>query len=354
MDEYLLNFIYEEPSSDDEDLDQIGDVGTRNEDYLEQTVSHYSEEEFFNNFRVSRNVATEITATFVNSNFYKDDSGPFGKISADNQVLIFLWYLGHQTASFADVSDRFNITKSSLERIIVRVSIFLSNLSPQVIVWPDEVEKVHIEQQFREKGFPNIIGAIDGSHIEIDKPQNDPDSYINRKGYYSIQMQVVCDHGLKIRDIFIGYPGSVHDSRVFRNSPLYQTLPQKCGQYFLLGDSGYPLQANLLTPFKDRGQLTERQIHYNVQLARNRYVIEHCFGVLKQKFRQLFHIKLRKMEIIVHLIRAACVLHNIALKDEFLLELEGEVEVADLNPDINNEEANNRNAQRIRDRKSVV
>lgn len=88
-------------------------------------------------------------------------------------------------------------------------------------------------------------------------------------------MQVVCDKELKIRDIFVGYPGSVHDSRVFRNSPLYQSIAEKCGNYFILGDSGYPLNENLLTPFKDQEQLTARQLNYNVQLSKNRYVIEH-------------------------------------------------------------------------------
>lgn len=119
-----------------------------------------------------------------------------------------------------------------------------------------------------------------------------------------------------IRDIFVGYPGSVHDSRVFRNSPLCNTLQQKCGNFFLLGDSGYPLLNNLLTPFRDRGQLTRAQNNYNVALATNRYIIEHCFGLLKQKFRQLFHIKLRSIQDIVHLIRACCVLHNLAVKDD--------------------------------------
>lgn len=104
------------------------------------------------------------------------------------QVLIFLWFIGHQTASFRDVADRFNITLSSLHRVIQRVVIFLSNLSPQIITWPTEVEKRNIEQHFREKGFPDVIGAIDGCHIKIDKPGNDPDSYINRKGFYSIQV----------------------------------------------------------------------------------------------------------------------------------------------------------------------
>lgn len=101
---------------------------------------------------------------------------------------------------------------------------------------------------------------------------------------------------------------------------LKNNLEEKCWQYFLLGDSGYPLQANVLTPYKDRGNLSRRQENYNLKLARNRYVIEHCFGILKQKFRQLYHLKLRNIRFIVHFIREACVLHNIARKVEFLLD----------------------------------
>lgn len=135
-------------------------------------------------------------------------------------------------------------------------------------------------------------------------------------------MQAVCDHKHKILDVFIGYPGSVHDSRVFRNSPLRNDLEEKCGRYFILGDSGYPLQQNLLTPYKDRGNLSRRQENYNIQLAKNRYVIEHCFGILKQKFRQLYHLKLRSIRFIVHFIRASCVLHNVAINDDFAVDNE--------------------------------
>lgn len=134
--------------------------------------------------------------------------------------------------------------------------------------------------------------------------------------YYS-QVQAVCDHELAIRDIFIGYPGSVHDSRVFRNSPLCATLEDKCQNYYILGDSGYPCMRHLLTPYKDRGNLTQIEKNYNLKLSSSRCVIEHCFGLLKQKWRQLYHIKLRKIQNIVHFIRACCVLHNLALKDEF-------------------------------------
>lgn len=96
--------------------------------------------------------------------------------------------MGHQTSSFRDVADRFNISQSSVNRILQRLTKFLSNLSPEIIKWPTDAEKRISEEHFRTNGFPNIIGAIDGSHIKIDKPQNDPDSYINRKGYYSVQV----------------------------------------------------------------------------------------------------------------------------------------------------------------------
>lgn len=45
--------------------------------------------------------------------------------------------------------------------------------------------------------------------------------YFNQKMFYSIQLQAMCDHQCQFLDIFVGYPGSVHDSRVPKNSPLY-------------------------------------------------------------------------------------------------------------------------------------
>lgn len=143
-------------------------------------------------------------------------------------------------------------------------------------------------------------------------------------------MQVVCDHERRIRDVFIGYPGSVHDSRVFRVSPLSTDLAAKCGENrYILGDSGYPCTRHLLTPFRDRGQLTAAQRNFNNSLSRNRYIIEHCFGLLKQKFRQLYHVKLRNSRRICRFIRACCVLHNLAIddtcnfEDEIVQEAEG-------------------------------
>ncbi|KAL1489228.1 hypothetical protein ABEB36_014161 [Hypothenemus hampei] len=126
-------------SSDAElDLYIFGDAANRNRNYLDVIVPLYSENEFFKHFRMSRPIVEQISNKYLASEYYKDHSGQFGKISGYNQVLIFLWYIGHQTASFADVTDRFDITKSSLGRIIQRVGFFLSSLSSQIISWPND------------------------------------------------------------------------------------------------------------------------------------------------------------------------------------------------------------------------
>ena len=71
-------------------------------------------------------------------------------------------------------------------------------------------------------GFPQVAGAIDGTHVPVIKPQDDPSDYYNRKGFYSIIMQAVVDYRGLFLDTYIGWPGKVHDARVFSNSCIYR------------------------------------------------------------------------------------------------------------------------------------
>lgn len=76
--------------------------------------------------------------------------------------------------------------------------------------------------------FFSVAGSIDGSYIRIDKPSEDPVAYINRKHYFSVHMQGTVNEKKKFLDVFVGYPGSVHDARVFANSSLAEDLPALC------------------------------------------------------------------------------------------------------------------------------
>lgn len=113
----------------------------------------------------------------------------------------------------------------------------------------------------------------------------------------------------------------MHDASVFRNSKIGQSLQSRIPEQFhLLGDSAYPLSLNLMTPYKDTGNLTRQQTSYNYKLSKTRSIIERCFGLLKGRFRRLRYLDCVKTEFLPTVIMATCVLHNIATRNEEELE----------------------------------
>lgn len=56
--------------------------------------------------------------------------------------------------------------------------------------------KTQFEAQYH---FPCILGVIDGTHIVLTAlPLEIEDGYVNRKGFHSINAQVVCDASMLI------------------------------------------------------------------------------------------------------------------------------------------------------------
>lgn len=89
--------------------------------------------------------------------------------------------------------------------------------------------------------FPHVFGAIDCTHVRIKKPHANGDEYCNRKGYTSINVQTTCNSSEQFTSVDATWPGSVHDSRIWKNSNIFAIVAGNSRHVALLGDEGYGL-----------------------------------------------------------------------------------------------------------------
>ncbi|XP_052772677.1 uncharacterized protein LOC128211697 [Mya arenaria] len=153
-------------------------------------------------------------------------------------------------------------------------------------------------------------GVIDGTHIGINAPYEHEEVFVNRKGVHSIIVQEVFDPLHRIIDVVVRWPGSVHDSRVLRESGLFDLFEGgHANGYYLLGDSGYPAKRWLLTPYLAPQNATVEG--YNRSHKITRALVERSIGQLKKRFGVLHgEINLEPHKV-CKVIVACCVLHNI-------------------------------------------
>ncbi|XP_036334491.1 putative nuclease HARBI1 [Rhagoletis pomonella] len=186
-------------------------------------------------------------------------------------------------------------------------------------------------------GIKGTIGAVDGTHIGIISPtttdaRTPVSLFMNRKGFYSINVEAVWDHRLVFTVVNARYPGSCHDSGIWTTSPTRMHLMRNYSTQsdsWLLGDQGYPLEPWLLTPVAESSHC--REIKYNKMHAKARNTIERAFGVLKSRFRCLSKHRILNYspERAATIIYACTILHNILLKNGVAADL-GFEEVVEL------------------------
>ena len=201
----------------------------------------------------------------------------------ERKLHIYIWFAGN-AETFRALSQRFGLSDSTCWRVVKQMMKALAQLAPHFIKWPtpDSANAREIETAFHQMcRFPGVIGAIDGTLIEIHPFKNNKDLYYNgRKKMFCYNIQAVCDHRMLFTDVVFGWFGSCHDSRLLRNSVLYvqaednETRDNLFGRMnYLLGDGGYPCLSWLITPYRGAG-LSASQIEFNARLSAARVVIE--------------------------------------------------------------------------------
>lgn len=258
-------------------------------------------------------------------------------IPAHLQVLSVLGFLA--TGTFQrEIADRAGISQPSMSRILPTVLTGINNLMPEYIQFPYGAQRQLVKQEFCAlANMPNVIGAMDCTHVRIKAPSDDAFAYINRKKFHSVNVQLICDAKCVLLNVVARWPGGTHDSFILRNSAVgtrlengavrdgwligKNILTNACDLhvetylFISIGDRGYPLTRWLMTPLTN--PQTPQELRYNEAHAVTRAVIERTNGVLKARWLCLDHrgrTLLYAPEKVCKIIMACCVLHNISIK----------------------------------------
>ena len=229
------------------------------------------------------------------------------------QVLVTLQYYASGTFQ-AIVGDNITCDQSTACRTIHRVTRALVRRMPQFIPFPTDNNAAQLKEGFHAmRGFPGVIGCVDGTHVWIRRPAVHEADFVNRKGYHSINVQVICDHRGKFLNVVARWPGSTHDSRVLRSSRVWDDMEDGRVDGFILGDSGYRCTTWLMTPLLQPQTPAERR--YNAAHKGTRVVVEQTIGRWKRRFHVLHgENRMHDPNDNCEVIGATAVLHNIAVE----------------------------------------
>ncbi|KAK0420206.1 hypothetical protein QR680_014564 [Steinernema hermaphroditum] len=250
-------------------------------------------------------------------------------ITAEEMLVITLRFLA-TGASFHSLHFTFRLGVSTVSMVVRTMCTAIINaLADNVHLPESENEWLEVSQLFEDRwSFPNVLGAIDGKHVRIKRPENSGSLYFNHKGWFSTVLLAISDARYKFLYYSIGSYGHHNDSQVFRDSTFGRQLEQEtlrfppnrnlpmtdcCLPYYFLADGGFALKDRIMKPYP--GMQETDNATFNLRLSHARRVIESAFGILCARFRILLKDIETDVSLADDIVRATIHLHNY-LSDE--------------------------------------
>lgn len=179
-----------------------------------------ADESFRRLYRFPRELANQL---FLEIYPFLEDGTRANRIPTALRLLVCLHFYAQWSYQRSVGTDRHCcMSQPAVSRCIKEVSnLIIVHFSGRLINFPRTLDEItNVKNGFFEKfNFPGVIGIVDGTHISIVAPkfgENPPRAvFLNRKNYYSINCQIICDSNLKILAICARHPGSVHDSAIW-------------------------------------------------------------------------------------------------------------------------------------------
>ena len=229
---------------------------------------------------------------------------------------------------YTNIGATFGVSKNTAVEAVQDVTEALFELRNELIKFPVSTEETRscTETFSALSNLPNVVGAIGCSHIQKKAPAESTIDYFSRYQQYDFIVQGVVDGRKMFLDFAAGFPGSLHDSRVLRNSTLYrraeegEILANPTAQFgsqnirpYLVGANTHPLRSWLLKPFPVSTE-DQEEIAFNKELSAARLPVECALGVLTSRWGILAkRLDTNSMSFSVKTTTVCAVLHNFCI-----------------------------------------
>ena len=239
-------------------------------------------------------------------------------VSVEESVTMFLLVLSHGM-KYRLIESTYRWALETISRHFNEILRAVLSLSHEFIKLP--TPSAEQPEDSRWKWFPDGLGALDGTHVDVRVSALKQGRYRNRKQDVTTNVLGVCDRNMEFLYVLAGWEGSASDSRVLRDAMSRQDafrVPH--GKYYLV-DAGYTNGPGFFAPYRSvryhlkewaangNNPQTPREL-YNLRHASARNVIERTFGLLKMRWAILGTSSFFRIRNQIRVINACCILHN--------------------------------------------
>uniref|UniRef100_A0A4W6EQB9 Si:dkey-197c15.6 n=1 Tax=Lates calcarifer TaxID=8187 RepID=A0A4W6EQB9_LATCA len=220
----------------------------------------------------------------------------------DVMVMVALNYYAHGASSVAVLQRLGSSLAESSPTIIGTISGVIAGMADQFISFPlTRDAKASVASRIKKVcGIPDVLGVLAPAHFKIRASpyeKNTFRSFVNTLGYTSIVSQIICDSDGNILSL------------------------EKCCTFYHKGLTDaelvvlHPSLKHVLTPVSEPENDSETR--FNEAHAKIQDVMRTTLGSLKRRFRCLMQLGFAQetsLDKKSNIIKACCVLHNIAKK----------------------------------------
>nr|XP_054753761.1 putative nuclease HARBI1 [Lytechinus pictus] len=229
---------------------------------------------------------------------------------------------------YPSLSYSFRVARETICKFIPEVcQAIVDEYANEVIQCPttEQEWRAIAEEYERRWNVPHVMGALDGKHVALRKPENSGSLYHNYKHFFSVVLMALVDANYRFLWIDTGAQGHMSDAQIYNASELKETV--ESGQigfpppepmtndnqnmpYFMIGDDAFALRTHMMKPYS-RKNLNRTERIYNYRISRARRVVENAFGILAARFQCLLGTLQQQPDVVRNIIETCVCLHNL-------------------------------------------